>query len=563
MSINYSDIIEELKKYQKKAPNILKELEGEIIEGRDRSNNPIPIYLTKWRIKTTESSFIKAKKNKVKSISEIKDWAGLRIICLFEQNIMPVHKYILSVLKKEYDLEEFKIYNYQKDFNDRETAQILRNEALSLFPRADIEQEPKPSGYKSVHYIIKVNIGISPNDKDYYVEIQLRTLFQDAWAELEHKLSYKQGYVHPQIVKSFNLLAKDLENNDQLISNLKEISKKESSVSKFSLVKAGPLSWFNYPEDLVPKEFKENDKMKLKYDAYVNYISDIHPRLLKEKKWIKEAWDKYEELTDPIPKGICKKREVKYWMEMEKAYLQFCEGNFKDSSETYMAFSKEYPELYLVIFRLGEIYLIRRDIANSLKCFDEAEIMIKKHRDYKNQYRVKVKLAYIYWYLGPEFIDISIDEICEAKDIFYKNADLIKDKQAELSLLNNLTYYHLEKYIYSYNQFKSKEFEDEKKQEEKLAEVNEEYEELLKEFSNLEKYLENNDIESNTCDTVSWFYYNRYIKEKDLDYLKKALSYCNFIFDSPNYSLFSISSVMLQLSHTQEIVDSCAEEKLL
>jgi putative GTP pyrophosphokinase len=55
----------------------------------------------------------------------------------------------------------------------------------------DYIQQPKESGYRSLHLIIDVPIVISEGTLHLPVEIQLRTIAMDMWASLEHELRYK------------------------------------------------------------------------------------------------------------------------------------------------------------------------------------------------------------------------------------------------------------------------------------------------------------------------------------------------------------------------------------
>ena len=55
----------------------------------------------------------------------------------------------------------------------------------------DYIQQPKESGYRSLHLIVDVPIVISEGTLHLPVEIQLRTIAMDMWASLEHELRYK------------------------------------------------------------------------------------------------------------------------------------------------------------------------------------------------------------------------------------------------------------------------------------------------------------------------------------------------------------------------------------
>lgn len=87
----------------------------------------------------------------------IKDIAGVRVICSFQDDI--------------YALEE----------------SFLKQDDIELIERKDYIKNPKPSGYRSLHLIVQVPIFLQNTKKFVNVEVQFRTIAMDFWASLEHK----------------------------------------------------------------------------------------------------------------------------------------------------------------------------------------------------------------------------------------------------------------------------------------------------------------------------------------------------------------------------------------
>lgn len=126
-------------------------------------NGTAPIEHIKYRIKSQQSIEEKLKKHNESfspeaAIMTLKDIAGVRLVCPFENDIWKVVSYIRS----------------QNDFTIIKTKDYISN--------------PKPSGYKSYHMIVSVII----EDIPITVEIQIRTLAMDFWACMEHKIAYKK-----------------------------------------------------------------------------------------------------------------------------------------------------------------------------------------------------------------------------------------------------------------------------------------------------------------------------------------------------------------------------------
>ena len=98
------------------------------------------------------------------SIKEgINDIAGIRIVCSFIDDI----------------------YRLERDF--------LSQDDVVLLTRKDYIENPKTSGYRSLHLIVEVPIYLRDGKKMVRVEVQMRTIAMDFWASLEHKIRYKKN----------------------------------------------------------------------------------------------------------------------------------------------------------------------------------------------------------------------------------------------------------------------------------------------------------------------------------------------------------------------------------
>lgn len=127
-----------------------------------------PIESIKSRVKSYDSILKKIRRKDIPicidSIEEnIRDIAGVRVICSFPDDI--------------YTLAE----------------SFLAQDDIILIERKDYIENPKPSGYRSLHLIIQVPIFLQNTKKYVYVEVQLRTIAMDFWASLEHKIRYKKN----------------------------------------------------------------------------------------------------------------------------------------------------------------------------------------------------------------------------------------------------------------------------------------------------------------------------------------------------------------------------------
>ncbi len=128
-----------------------------------------PTY--KARVKSFKSYYLKLLKFPPEDpnvdLPVLTDILGVRIICAFLQDITEVENLL------------------QEHFNVIEVERKGANRTFSEF------------GYESIHFLLEIpeefKVGLFL-PKDLIFEIQLRTILQDAWAEVEHELVYKSEF---------------------------------------------------------------------------------------------------------------------------------------------------------------------------------------------------------------------------------------------------------------------------------------------------------------------------------------------------------------------------------
>jgi ppGpp synthetase/RelA/SpoT-type nucleotidyltranferase len=527
MSI-FQQIIDFRRKNENKVKSILREIDELVLTARDERK--ICIYMTKYRVKSVNSMYLKTKRDFNSDINKIRDFAGYRIVCLFEQELFNVHKFILQEICNDetgFNLITFKHFNWEPG--------LLLNSIIELLDKhkshPNIIPKEKDSKYKSIHYLLEYTLG----GKTYIIEIQLRTLLQDVWGELEHALSYKQGNIHPHIRKSFILLARDIEKNDFLMSHLKSISDKEKISYRFSIEKAGPLNWCGYEEDLIPDSFKL-EPIASCFQNYVQYMGNVKLRANKIE-FLKKARELLGQISSYISVPMQKDKLIQYFITMEEAFIDFWEGNLEEALNRYHSIEPVYRQQYILQFRLGEVNFTKGEIEKALVHFDNCEYLLSQGQgpDIFNSYRIKLKMAFIYWLLGYEYIRYTINMVLSAERMFKENPDYFHNPEDQLhgNLLNNLCAYHLDQYIYD------------------NTENN--YCAALDRLNNLEDFLKSHRPNANMLDTLAWFYFNIYLKDGDPDKLDKAWEYAQLIDQRENISTFWITSLNIHLNHIQEI----------
>ncbi len=148
-----------------------------------------------YRLKDRESlsKKIDRKNDKYSSLSDLTDIAGVRIITYYTEDVNKV----AEIVEREFVV-------------DRKNS-IDKRDAL----------EPDRFGYCSVHYVVEMSqerlkLREFQVFKGLKCEIQIRSVLQHAWAEIEHDLGYKSEIAIPKkIRRNFSRLAGLLEIADK------------------------------------------------------------------------------------------------------------------------------------------------------------------------------------------------------------------------------------------------------------------------------------------------------------------------------------------------------------
>lgn len=102
--------------------------------------------------------------------NEITDLLGIRVIHLFKEDWESIHQHII----KMWELKE------------PATANVRNGDDESQFRKYSCEVRQHPYGYRSVHYLVKVK----PYREEFTVELQVRTIFEEGWSEIDHQIRY-------------------------------------------------------------------------------------------------------------------------------------------------------------------------------------------------------------------------------------------------------------------------------------------------------------------------------------------------------------------------------------
>lgn len=155
-----------------------------------------PIEHVNSRLKTPGSIVKKLKRHGYESSIEnmvryVNDIAGVRITCSFTSDLY----LIADMIAKQTDITILAIKDYMKN--------------------------PKESGYRSYHMLVTIPVYLTDGVIETKVEIQIRTVAQDFWATLEHKMHYKfDGGAPDSIINELKSCAEYIARLDERMQEL-------------------------------------------------------------------------------------------------------------------------------------------------------------------------------------------------------------------------------------------------------------------------------------------------------------------------------------------------------
>ncbi|MDA3972183.1 MAG: (p)ppGpp synthetase [Desulfobulbaceae bacterium] len=183
----------------------------------------------------------------------VTDLIGIRIVCLYEKNIQEIGKILVDNLCLIDSTDKSKL----------------------------IEQTENTFGYKGLHLDLKLDATRDTMPeyfiyKDIYFEVQIRTIIQDAWSVLDHKIKYKKS-IPLGLKRRINSLAALFETADREFYSIREETEKLEKITKEKINTnkdeegAEILNVFHF-EKIAEQYFPEFHFSSRKIDALVEEI---------------------------------------------------------------------------------------------------------------------------------------------------------------------------------------------------------------------------------------------------------------------------------------------------
>ncbi|MEN5237516.1 MULTISPECIES: RelA/SpoT domain-containing protein [Pseudomonas] len=221
--------------------------------------------------------------NKDNYVSVVTDLIGVRALHLFKDDCVEVDQAIRDV----WELAE-EVVVYIRD-GDKTPSEIQDRGGIV---------KVHDDGYRSIHYIVR----IQPEKTTYYPEIQVRTIFQEGWSEIDHTIRYPDFSDNEQIAVFLRLFSGLAGSADEMGLYAKELSAelKKAETEKRRIVAELEQAIMQRDKAMhdIESTLQEMEDLKLKDEKSQVLISrlksDVHTlQNAQERFRKKEALDKF------------------------------------------------------------------------------------------------------------------------------------------------------------------------------------------------------------------------------------------------------------------------------
>lgn len=208
-------------------------------------------------------SILEENKSEYEIKNHITDLIGIRIVCLYEVDVKEIKNLLSS---------EFEVIEVTDKITDRESKE-------------------DSFGYKGLHIDLKlkaprITMPEYSRYADLRFEVQIRTIIQDAWSVLDHRIKYKKS-IPIHLKRRINTLAALFELADRefySIKNETEQSKENAKQAISAPSTTEPLDVFSFLA-IVENNFPDYNFLSYKADGFVSEIllyKEITPQKLKQ-----------------------------------------------------------------------------------------------------------------------------------------------------------------------------------------------------------------------------------------------------------------------------------------
>ncbi|WP_421229593.1 hypothetical protein [Aeromonas enteropelogenes] len=251
------------------------------------------VHSVRWRVKDPEHLMEKIVRKRIRNTNNfnekylnitvdnyheiVTDLVGIRALHLFKNDYIEIDGY-LKRFWNHADGEE-PIYYYRAGDEQETVPEIFK-------------KKPHPAGYRSIHYIFES----LPLNKKLFTEVQVRTIFEEGWSEIDHVVRYPNFSDDPQIARFLQIFNRLAGSADEMGTFAKQLVKELQD-------KANILEGLKTEHEKAKNEIESNEtKIKELFDKLKHLGNDNKEKsdLIAE---LEKAVQKQTDITPNIQVG--------------------------------------------------------------------------------------------------------------------------------------------------------------------------------------------------------------------------------------------------------------------
>lgn len=434
----------------------------------------------------------KIQKNDQYDLLSITDVVGLRVVTLFRQDMEVVARKILGMICdarnnvfQERLIEEVIIYAV--DHKHDSIVQLIKSSVTDFISEDQIKIEESEAGYSSIHIVTRYGADLSHDlptcDFSGYkipVEIQIRTVFEDAWGEIDHKYGYehREGKSTDQKIHNSEHVKKHLrllksfvdacaqyadvirQEATDVVLSLRSENILDADDSEFAVM---IMQRFGVDSELIEKfseirqvrkeaeelQKQSSEESSARYNDAIAMLQEFKSELMQEGGYCQSSDRKSEVL--------------RHFVMLDQALCLLSNGHsasLQDAITIYselLADNEKYP---IVNYRLGQAYSKLKDFSVAAKYYNRSKSAIEEYDasseseyflpEHDKEYILKT-LPKVHGYsLWKHSFDVRenaesmSDTLSLLADAYLTTSDALShslDADAELGIHNNLLYY--------------------------------------------------------------------------------------------------------------------------
>ncbi|MBR1640460.1 MAG: tetratricopeptide repeat protein [Treponema sp.] len=315
-----------------------------------------PTY--KSRVKSFESYYKKVLRLKPEKVEDentliyLTDMMGIRMICAFLEDI----NFGLEQIKGLFEIREVEVKGAEKKFSE--------------------------FGYESIHVLIKIPEnckpelsgkyeGLKPISDEIVCEIQIRTILQDAWAEVEHELIYKTEF-NPFDIPLRRKLASINASLTLADITFQEIRDYQNKLQKALDVRR--RSFYSIADNLLNDEHdsKGNNEDISRVTPFVQgTIDDLILRAIQahNEGHLQEAVDIYTRIIEAVPDSD---KNVLAVIRKHRGMAYFAMNHLDEALDDFQKSIDADPKAYRSYYYKGIVYSIQKKYEEAIECYTQS-----------------------------------------------------------------------------------------------------------------------------------------------------------------------------------------------